>query len=136
MKLTQHHRVSLILACSIAGWAFVCNVLLPGLVATMYAGNSFPILNQMISGRSLYPLNFYLAKIRYCFLVGLCLQAAAALPFLLAPRGLPVWRAIRTAWIRYWFRPTPTIYLGIARVVCVGAALALMLPSSYGHFNQ
>ena len=70
----------------------------------MYAGKSWPILNNIMSGKSLHPLDFYMAKVRYVFIVGPFLQAAAALLILMAPRGLPVWRAIRIAWMRYWFR--------------------------------
>jgi hypothetical protein len=136
MKSIPRGRVLLVLACSIAVWIFANNVLFPGLIAAVYDGKSLPVLNKMMSGKSSHPLDFYMAKVRYVFIAGLFLQAACALPFLLAPHGLPVWRAIRIAWMRYWFRPTPTVYLGLARIICVGSALALMLPSGYGHFNH
>jgi hypothetical protein len=102
----------------------------------MYAGKSWAVLNQMITGRSAHELDFYLVKVRHFFFVGLFLQAAAALLILLALRGPLVWHTIRTAWMCYWFRPTPTVYLGLARIICVGSALALMLPTAYGHFNH
>ena len=89
-----------------------------------------------MSAKSSHPLDFYMGKLRYVFLIGLFVQAAAALPFLLAPCELSVWGAIRIAWMRYWFRPTRTVYLGIVRIVCVGSALALMLPSACGSFNH
>jgi hypothetical protein len=136
MKSIGRGGVLLVLACLIAAWIFACSVLAPELIAAIYDGKSLPILNNMIAGKSSHPLGFYVAKVRYVFIVGLFLQAAAALLILLAPRDVSVWRAIRTAWMRYWFRPTPTIYLGLARVICVGSALALMLPTAYGHFNH
>src|SRR5918996_4552413 len=117
MKSTSHGRVLLILACSFLAWILAFAVLFPRMIAAIYAGQK-------------------MGKLRYFFFVGLVLQAAGALLLLLAPRGLPVWSAIRTAWMRYWFRPTPTIYLGLARLVCVGCALALMLPGPYTHFNH
>jgi hypothetical protein len=129
-------RRILILLCLVAFWIFAGTVLFPKMVAAMCAGKSLPLFNQIIAGRSPHPLDFYLVKVRYFFLVGLFLQGAAALLILLAPRGVPVWQAIRTAWMRYWFRPTPTIYLGLARIICVGSAIALMFPSAYGHFTH
>ena len=117
MKSTSHGRVLLILACSFLAWILAFAVLFPRMIAAIYAGQK-------------------MGKLRYIFFVGFVLQAAFALLLLLAPRGLPVWSAIRTAWMRYWFRPTPTIYLGLARLVCVGCALALMLPGPYTHFNH
>jgi hypothetical protein len=136
MKSTRRAPVLLGLACIAAVWTFAGIVLFPRIVAAMYAGKSWPILNNIMSGKSLHPLDFYMAKVRYVFIVGLFLQAAAALLILMAPRGLPVWRAIRIAWTRYWFRPTPTLYLGLARIVCVGCAVALMLPTTHGGFNH
>jgi hypothetical protein len=136
MKSIRRTPAILILLCLVAVWIFAGTVLFPRMVAAMYAGKSLPFFNQMISGRSPHPLDFYLGKVRYFFLVGLFLQAVAVLLILLAPRSLPVWQAIRTAWMRYWFRPTPTIYLGFARIICVGSALALMFPSAYGHFTH
>ena len=134
MKSSRRFYIFLALASSIAAWIFANEVLFPKAIATIYAGTSLPILSNMISASS-HPLDFYLGKLRYVFFIGLFLQVAAALPFLLAPSELPVWRAVRIAWMRYWFRPTPTIYLGIARIACVSCALALMLPGPYGGFN-
>jgi Vitamin K-dependent gamma-carboxylase len=134
--MSRRSRVLLVLACSIAAWIFANSVLFPKIIAAIYAGKSLPVLNNMMSAKSLHPLAFYVARLHYVFFIGLFLQIAMALPFLLAPRSLPVSCAIRTAWMRYWFRPTPTIYLGLARIICVGCALALMLPSPYGGFNQ
>jgi hypothetical protein len=136
MKSIRRTSAILILLCLVAAWIFAGTVLFPKMIAAMYAGKSLPLFNQMIAGRGPHPLDFYLVKVRYFFLVGLFLQGAAALLILLTPRSLPVWQSIRTAWMRYWFRPTPTIYLGLARIICVGSALALMLPTAYGHFNH
>jgi hypothetical protein len=136
MKSIRRTPAILILLCLVAVWIFAGTVLFPRMVSAMYAGKSLPFFNQMISGRSPHPLDFYLVKVRYYFMVGLLLQAAAALIIMLSPRGLPVWSAIRTAWMRYWFRATPTIYAGVARIACVSCALALMLPSAYGSFNH
>ena len=71
MKSIGRTPVMLALLGLVAVWIFAGTVLFPRILAAMYAGKSFPLFNQMIAGRSMHPLDFYLVMVRYLFLFGL-----------------------------------------------------------------
>ena len=119
--MTRRHVQIILLVCAVA-WILFSTLVAPGIVQSAYEGKSYEILNQMISGRSAHPVEFYLRKWSVVSWAALVVTMAALLPVVsFTPHQL------FKAWRRYWFRPTPLVYLALLRIVAVGTQLILLL---------
>jgi hypothetical protein len=115
-------RVQLILLVCAVAWILFSTLVAPRIVQSAYDGRSYEILNRMISGRSAHPVEFYLKRWSIVSWTVLAVAMTALLPLVLfTPRQLS------KAWRRYWFRPTPVVYLALLRIIAVGAQLIMLL---------
>src|SRR5215217_623938 len=115
-------RVQIILLVCVIVWILFSTLVAPVIVQSAYDGRSHEVLNRMISGRSAHPVEFYLKKWSIASWSVLAVVMAALLPLVVfTPRQLS------KLWKRYWFRPTPVVYLALLRIIAVGAQLIMLL---------
>ncbi len=119
--MTRRRIQVILLVCAVA-WILFSTLVAPGIVQSAYDGRSHEFLNRMISGRSAHPVEFYLKKWSIVSWAALVVAMAALLPVVLFTPG-----QLFKAWRRYWFRPTPLVYLALLRIVAVGTQLILLL---------
>src|SRR5438445_11890161 len=118
--MTRRRAQAILLICVVA-WILFSTLVAPRVVQSAYDGRSHEILNRMISGRSAHPVEFYLKRWNIASSTALAVAIAALLPLVLyTPRQLS------KAWRRYWFRPTPVVYLALLRIIAVGAQLIML----------
>ena len=103
----------------IAAWELFARWIGPWMIATAYRGEGFAFLTRAMGGRDQVPLDVYLRDLHDLDLRVL-LTAVGALAC-----GI-VW--IRQGWTlqQHWFAATPRRDLAIARIVVVGAQLAIL----------
>lgn len=119
--MTRRRVQVILLICAVA-WILFSTLVAPRIVQSVYDGRSYEILNRMISGRSAHPVEFYFKRWNIVSWMALAVAIAALLPLVLfTPRQLS------KAWQKYWFRPTPLIYLALLRIIAVGAQLTMLL---------
>jgi hypothetical protein len=119
--MTRRRTQVILLVCAIA-WILFSTLVAPGIVQSAYDGRSHEILNRMITGRSAHPVEFYLKRWNIVSWTALAVAIVALLPWaLFTPSQL------LKAWKRYWFRPTPVVYLALLRIIAVGAQLVMLL---------
>jgi len=116
-------RLALIglLLCGVA-WILFSTLIAPRIIESAYNGTSYEILDRAISGRSQHPFEFYLRKwniVSWTLLIG-------AMGVLLPVVWFTPVRLLK-AWRNYWFHPVPLVYLGLLRIVAVGAQLIMLL---------
>jgi hypothetical protein len=119
--MTRRRVQVILLICAVA-WILFSTLVAPRIVQSVYDGRSYEILNRMIRGRSAHPVEFYFKRWNSVSWTVLAVAIAALLPLaLFTPRQLS------KAWKRYWFRPTPVVYLALLRIIAVGAQLIMLL---------
>src|SRR5919106_130610 len=119
--MTRRHAQLILLVCAVA-WILFSTLIAPGIVQSAYDGRSYEILNRIISGRSTHSVEFYLRKWSITSWTMLAVAMAALLPLVLFTPG-----QLSKAWRRYWFRPTPLLYLALLRIIAVGTQLMMLL---------
>jgi hypothetical protein len=119
--MTLRRAQVILLVCAVA-WILFSTLVAPGIVQSAYHGRSHEIFNRMISGRAEHPLEYYLKRWSVVSWTALAVALVALLPLVFfKPRQLS------KAWRRYWFRPTPLVYLAVLRIIAVGAQLIMLL---------
>ncbi|HEX5491514.1 MAG TPA: HTTM domain-containing protein [Candidatus Udaeobacter sp.] len=119
--MTRRYVQVILLLCAVA-WIVFNFLAAPGIVESAYDGRSYDILNRMISGRSVYPVQFYVRKWTIASWIVLVIAMAVLMPLVsFTPRQLS------KAWTRYWFRFSSLVYLALLRIVAVGAQLVMLL---------
>jgi Vitamin K-dependent gamma-carboxylase len=119
--MTRRRAKIILLACAIA-WILLSTLVAPEIVRSAYDGRSYEILNRLISGRSEHAVEFYLRKWNIASWIALIVTIGVLLPV--------VWftpHQLFKTWRKYWFRPTPLVYLALFRIIAVGTQLSLML---------
>ena len=124
--MTRRRAQVIVLVCAIT-WILLSSFVVPSIVQSAYQGRSYGILNQMISGRSAHPVEFYLRRWSVTSWTALAVAMAMLLPIVSFSRE----RLVRL-WRNYWFPPTPLVYLALVRIIAVGTQLGVMLlPRGY-----
>src|SRR5918996_5589214 len=119
--MTRRHAQLILLVCAVA-WILFSTLIAPGIVQSAYEGRSHEILNRLISGQAAHPVEFYLRKwsnVSWTALIGAMAVLVPVVFFM--PSQLS------KAWKRYWFRPTPLLYLAVLRIIAVGTQLIILL---------
>jgi Vitamin K-dependent gamma-carboxylase len=119
--MTRRHARVILLVCAVA-WLLFSTLVAPGIVQSAYEGRSYEVLNRMISGRSAHSVEYYLKKWSIASWMTLAVAMAVLLPVVLFTPG-----QLSKAWRKYWFRPTPLVYLALLRIIAVGAQLIMLL---------
>jgi hypothetical protein len=119
MKLNRGQVV--LLACAVA-WVLFSTLVAPGMIQSAYEGRGHELLNRMMNGRSAHPVEFYFTKWKIVSWMTLAVGMAVLLPLVSFTPG-----QLAKAWRRYWFRPTPLVYLALLRIVAVGAQVIMLL---------
>jgi predicted DCC family thiol-disulfide oxidoreductase YuxK len=119
--MTRRRAQVILLVCAVA-WILFGSLVVPGIVESAYEGKSHEILNRMIGGRSAHPVEFYLRRWRIASWTALAVAMATLLPLVSFTPG-----QLLKAWRKYWFRPTPVLYLALLRIIAVGAQLIMLL---------
>jgi hypothetical protein len=115
--MTRRQAQIVLLLCGVT-WILFSILIAPGIIRSAYAGRSYEIVNRLISGRSEYPVEFYLRKWNIASWMVLIVTIGGLLPI--------VWftpRQLFTAWRKCWFRPAPLAYLALFRIIAVGTQL-------------
>ena len=115
--MTRRQAQIVLLLCGVT-WILFSILIAPGIIRSAYAGRSYEIVNRLISGRSEYPVEFYLRKWNIASWMVLIVTIGGLLPV--------VWftpRQLFTAWRKCWFRPAPLAYLALFRIIAVGTQL-------------
>jgi Vitamin K-dependent gamma-carboxylase len=119
--MTRRQVLIGLLLCGVA-WILFSTLIAPGIIQSAYHGTSYEILNRAISGRSEHPFEFYMRK--WNIVSWMVLIVTVGVPLSV------VWftpHRLLKAWRKYWFRPVPLVYLGLLRIVAVGAQLIMLL---------
>ena len=119
--MTRRQAQIILLFCGVA-WILFSILIAPGIIQSAYDGRSYEIVNRMISGRSEYPVEFYLRKWNIASWMVLIVTIGVLLPV--------VWftpHQLFKAWRKYWFRPAPLVYLALFRIIAVGTQLIVVL---------
>jgi hypothetical protein len=119
--MTRHRVLIVLLACAIA-WMLFSTLVAPEIVRSAYDGRSYEILNRLISGRSEHTVDFYLRK----WIIASWLVLVVTIGVLLPVVSFTPKQLFKT-WRKYWFRPAPLGYLGLLRIIAVGAQLIMLL---------
>jgi predicted DCC family thiol-disulfide oxidoreductase YuxK len=119
--MTRRRAQIILVVCAVA-WILFSTLIAPGVVESAYEGKSHEILNRMVGGRSTHPVEFYLKRWSIASWTALAVAMAALLPLVAFTPG-----QLLRAWRKYWFRPTPLLYLALLRIVAVGAQLIMLL---------
>jgi len=119
--MTRRQAQIALLLCGVA-WILLSTLIAPGIIQSAYDGRSYEILNRLISGRAEHSVDFYLRKWVIASWMALIVTIVVLLPVLLfTPKQL--FKACK----KYWFRPAPLGYLGLLRIIAVGAQLIMLL---------
>jgi hypothetical protein len=86
--MTRRYVQVILLLCAVA-WIVFNFLAAPGIVESAYDGRSYDILNRMISGRSVYPVQFYVRKWTIASWIVLVIAMAVLMPLVsFTPRQL------------------------------------------------
>ena len=119
--MTRRHAQIVLLFCGVT-WILFSILIAPGIIRSAYDGRNYEIVNRLISGRSEYPVEFYLRKWNIASWMVLIVTIGVLLPV--------VWftpHQLFKAWRKYWFRLTPLVYLALFRIIAVGTQLIVVL---------
>jgi hypothetical protein len=119
--MKRRHAQIILMACAVV-WMLFSTLVAPGIVQSAYEGRSHELLNRVMDGRSAHPVEFYLKRWSIASWTVLALAMAALLPVVSFTPG-----QLSRAWRRYWFRPSPLVYLALLRIIAVGAQLIILL---------